>query len=128
MTSILIIAHEPLASALYQCAVHVFPDRVQRVLAQDIRAHASPQESLLAARKTLAQFGDGPVLLLTDVQGATPCNLARQLAEGEGVQASVVAGVNVPMLLRAITYQQESLAQLVTRALSGGTQGVLQVV
>jgi PTS system mannose-specific IIA component len=124
--SILIIAHEPLASALYQCAVHVFPDRVQQLLAQDVRADASPQDSLAAARTALAQFGDGPVLVLTDMLGGTPCNVARQVVEGR--QARVIAGVNVPMLLRAITYQQEPLEELVTRALVGGTQGVLQIV
>ena len=123
---ILIIAHEPLASALRQCVAHVFPDRVQYVLAQDVKADASPQESLLAARKALAQFSGGPVLVLTDVVGATPCNVARQLVDG--VQARIIAGVNVPMLLRAITYQQEPLAELAARALEGGTQGVLQVV
>jgi mannose PTS system EIIA component len=124
--NILIIAHEPLASALYQCAVHIFPDRVQKVLVQDVRADASPQDSLVAARTALAQFGDGPVLVLTDMLGGTPCNVARQLVEGR--QARVIAGVNVPMLLRAITYQQEPLEELVMRALAGGTQGVLQIV
>jgi PTS system ascorbate-specific IIA component len=123
---ILIIAHEPLASALRKCVAHVFPDRVQSVLAQDVKADASPQESLLAARKALAQFSGGPLLVLTEVVGATPCNVARQLVEG--LQARIIAGVNVPMLLRAITYQQEPLAELAARALEGGTQGVLQVV
>ena len=89
-------------------------------------ANASPQESLAAARETLAQLGGGPVLVLTDILGATPCNVAKQLVQGR--QARVVAGVNMPMLLRAITYQQEPLEQLVNRALSGGRQGVLQVV
>jgi PTS system mannose-specific IIA component len=123
---ILIIAHEPLASALRQCVAHVFPDRVQGVLAQDVQADASPQQSLAAARQAAAQFGAAPVLVLTDLLGATPCNVARQLVEG--MQARLVAGVNLPMLLRAVTYQQEPLEELVARALGGGTQGVLLVV
>ena len=124
--SILIIAHEPLASALYKCAVHVFPNFVQQVLPQDVHADASPQESLAAARKVLARLGGGPVLVLTDILGATPCNVAKQLVDGK--QARIIAGVNVPMLLRAITYQHEPLEQLAARALGGGTQGILQVV
>jgi len=123
---IFIIAHAPLASALRQCVVHVFPDRVQDVLAQDVQADASPQESLAAARRAVARFDGGPLLVLTDMLGATPCNVARELIEG--MQARLVAGVNVPMLLRAVTYQQEPLEELVARALAGGTQGVVQVV
>ena len=122
---ILIIAHAPLASALRQCVAHVFPDRVQGVLAQDVQADASPQESLAAARQAVAQLGGAPLLVLTDMLGATPCSVARQLIEGR--QACLIAGVNVPMLLRAVTYQQESLEELVERALAGGTQGVVQV-
>lgn len=123
---IFIIAHAPLASALRQCVAHVFPDRVQGVLAQDVSADASPQESLEAARRTVARFGAVPVLVLTDMLGATPCNVARELVAG--MQARLVAGVNVPMLLRAVTYQHEPLEELVARALGGGTQGVVQVV
>jgi PTS system ascorbate-specific IIA component len=123
---IFIIAHEPLASALRKCVAHVFPDSVQRVTAHDVQADATPQESLRAARTALSQFGGAPVLVLTDILGATPCNVAVQLAEG--VQARVIAGVNVPMLLRAVTYQQEPLDDLAARALAGGTQGVVQVM
>jgi mannose PTS system EIIA component len=123
---IFIIAHAPLASALRQCVAHVFPAQVQGVLAQDVQADTSPQESLVEARRAVARFGGAPVLVLTDMLGATPCNVARELVEG--MQARLVAGVNVPMLLRAVTYQQEPLEELVARALSGGTQGVVQVV
>ena len=123
---IFIIAHAPLASALRQCLAHVFPDRVQDVLAQDVQADASPAESLAAARQAVAQFGGAPLLVLTDMLGATPCSVARQLVEGR--PARVVAGVNMPMLLRAVTYQQEPLEELTARAVAGGTQGVVPVM
>jgi PTS system mannose-specific IIA component len=123
---ILIIAHAPLASALRQCVAHVFPDRVQGVLALDVQADTPLQESLDAARRAVAQFGGAPVLVLTDMLGATPCNVAKLLVDG--MQARIIAGVNVPMLLRAVTYQQEPLDELAARALGGGTQGVLQVM
>jgi mannose PTS system EIIA component len=124
--AILIIAHAPLASALRQCVSHVFPDAVEGVLAQDIVADASQEQSLAAARMTVAQLGGLPLLVLTDMLGATPCNVARQLVQG--MPARLIAGVNVPMLLRAVTYQREPLEELVKRALGGGTQGVVQVV
>jgi mannose PTS system EIIA component len=123
---ILIIAHAPLASALRQCVSHVFADGVGRVLAQDVQADATLEQSLAAARQTVAPLAGRPLLVLTDVLGATPCNVARQLVQG--IPARLIAGVNVPMLLRAVTYQQEPLEELVKRALGGGTQGVVQVV
>ena len=65
------------------------------------------------------------MLILTDVFGATPCNIAQRLADG--VRVKVVAGVNVPMLWRTLCYPHESLESLVARALAGATQGVMQV-
>lgn len=123
---IFIIAHAPLASALRQCVAHVFPERVGDVLAFDVSPDAPAQESLAEARRAVAaKFGGAPVLLLTDVMGATPCNVARQLLGS--VQARLVAGVNLPMLLRAVTYQDEPIDELTARAVSGGSQGVMQV-
>jgi len=66
-----------------------------------------------------------PALILTDVFGATPCNTATRLADG--LTQRVVAGVNVPMLWRAMAYRNEALDTLVARALSGGGQGVMSV-
>lgn len=123
---IFIIAHAPLASALRQCVAHVFPDRVAGVLALDVQPQASPEETLAAARRAMATLAGAPTLVLADVMGGTPCNVAKQLVDG--VHTRLVAGVNVPMLLRAVTYQHEPLDALVDRALSGGAQGVMQVV
>ena len=63
--------------------------------------------------------------MLTDVFGATPCNVAQRLADG--VHVRVVAGVNVPMLWRSLCYLGEPLDALVARAVSGASQGVMQV-
>ena len=64
-------------------------------------------------------------LVLTDAFGATPCNVAQKLVDG--VASRLIAGVNLPMLLRAVTYHNEPLDVLVARAMAGGTQGVMQV-
>jgi len=122
---IVIIAHAPLASALRQCVAHVFADRVGGVVAVDVLPDAVVAQSVVQARQAAASLGQAPLLLLTDVLGATPCNVARQLQEGR--EARLLAGVNLPMLLRAVTYQHEPLDELMARALQGGTQGVLQV-
>jgi PTS system ascorbate-specific IIA component len=64
-------------------------------------------------------------LVLTDVLGATPANVAQRLVDD--VQSRLIAGVNLPMLLRTVCYRHESLDQLAQRALDGGAKGVLQV-
>jgi len=129
MNSILLVAHAPLAHALRECALHVFPDADAWVTALDVLPNVPPEETLGAARIILAQqLGRAPraqVLVLTDVFGATPCNVAQQLVDG--VRSRLVAGVNLPMLLRAVTYRHEPLEAQVQRAIAGGTAGVMQV-
>ncbi|WP_026437407.1 PTS sugar transporter subunit IIA [Acidovorax sp. JHL-9] len=124
-TSILIIAHAPLAHALRECALHVFADCGDSVVALDVQPNAAPEASLAQARRLLEQLGPHSTLVLTDLFGATPCNIAQRLVDGVG--SRLVAGVNLPMLLRAVSYRAEPLDAVVTRAVVGGTQGVMQV-
>lgn len=124
-TSILIIAHAPLAHALRECALHVFADCGDSVAALDVMPHLPPEETLAQARVLLQQFGADSTLVLTDVFGATPCNVAQRLIEN--ARARLVTGVNLPMLLRAVSYRHEALESVVNRAVVGGTQGVMQV-
>lgn len=122
---ILIIAHAPLASALRECVLHVYPDVAPAVLALDVAPHASPDHTLDLARNMMQSLGASEALVLTDVFGATPCNVAQKLIDGQ--HSKLVAGVNLPMLLRIVNYRYESLDLLVTRAVAGGTQSIMQV-
>ena len=124
-TGILIVAHSPLASALRQSVLHIFPDSASAVVAYDVSADATLEDGLAGVKVAMAQLGDPQLLVLTDVFGATPCNVAQRLVDG--VHSRLLAGVNLPMLLRAVTYRRESLGVLVARAMAGGTQGVMQV-
>lgn len=124
-TRILLIAHAPLASALRDCALHVFPDCASEVMAIDVPAHEDPEDTLQAAKLSLGSNLNESTLVLTDVFGATPANIAKRLVEG--VQSRLIAGVNLPMLLRTVCYRHEPLDVLTQRALSGGAQGVMQV-
>ena len=123
--ALLIIAHAPLASALRMCVLHVFPEAADLVGALDIQPNVPPEESLAMARAALAQLPATQVLVLADMFGATPCNVAQKVADGG--RYKLIAGVNLPMLLRAVTYRHESLDAMVTRALAGGAQGVMPV-
>jgi mannose PTS system EIIA component len=125
MPGMLIIAHAPLASSLKAVAVHAYPDCARALLALDVTPAMSPDAVEAQARRLLAQTGSPQALILTDVFGATPCNVAQRLADDSHVK--VVAGVNVPMLWRTLCYADKSLDAMVARALAGATQGVMQV-
>jgi mannose PTS system EIIA component len=129
MNAILLIAHAPLANALRQCALHVFPDCGAAVTAIDVQPNLSPEETLATARIAMQQLTQAGqvqgVLVLTDIFGATPSNVAQKLVDGVG--SRLITGVNLPMLLRSVSYRHEPLDTLVSRAVIGGTQGVMQV-
>jgi len=122
---ILIIAHAPLASALRACVLHVFPEVENSLSALDVTANEPPEDTLATARIIVDQLDAPSVLVLTDVFGATPCNVAQKLVDG--VHSKLVAGVNLPMLLRTVNYRHEALDLLVARALAGGSQCIMQV-
>ncbi|TXI69853.1 MAG: PTS fructose transporter subunit IIA [Limnohabitans sp.] len=125
MNGILIIAHAPLASALRDCALHVFPDCAAGVQAVDVLPDEDPEASLTRAQQAMHRLGTEQILVLSDVFGATPCNVAQKL--GDGVTTRLVAGANLPMLLRSVCYRHESLEALATRAQTGGAQGIMPV-
>ena len=125
MNGIFIIAHAPLASALRQCVMHVFPDSPAGLVALDVQPNMPPEETLAQARIMFEQLNTANVLVLVDVFGATPCNVAQKLVDG--VTSKLITGINLPMLLRSVSYRHEPLDALVARALAGATQGVMQV-
>jgi PTS system mannose-specific IIA component len=119
---ILIIAHAPLASALRAGVLHVFADNESQIAAVDVLPNASKEVSRVAIRDALTLLARPQTLLLTDIVGATPFSLAREFCNGNTLQ--LIAGVNLPMLMRAMTYRSESLESLVQRALQGGVNGI----
>lgn len=121
---ILLIAHAPLAHALRDCALHVFADCGADVSVLDVPPDESPEATLVTARTMLDQSGAARTLVLADVFGATPSNVAHRLVEG--THARLLVGVNLPMLLRALCYRFEPLELQAERALKGGQQGMLQ--
>lgn len=129
MNAILIIGHAPLASALRQCALHVFPDCGPTLAAIDVQPDAAPEQTLAEARAAMVQLAGVPgvdgVLVLADLFGATPGNVAQKVVDG--ATSRLITGANLPMLLRSVCYRNEPLDALVSRAVVGGTQGVMQV-
>ena len=129
MPGLSIIAHAPLASALKLAAQHCFPEVAQTLQVLDVQPNLPADEVEAQARVLLAHViaadSRGEALILADVFGATPCNTVQRLADG--VHVKVITGANVPMLWRALNYANEPLETLITRAVAGGAQGVMQI-
>ena len=125
MPGLLIIAHAPLASSLKAVAEHAYPDCASQLGALDVLPNVAVDEVEAQARQMLERLAGPELLIFTDVFGATPCNIAQRLADG--VRVKVVTGVNVPMLWRTLCYVDESLDVVVALAISGASQGVMQV-
>ena len=126
MVGILIVAHGAFGEALIHCASHVLGKRPLRVRQVGITVHDDPDAILPQAQDLVRQLDEGDgVLVLTDMLGATPSNIAARLAAPDRVE--VFAGVNLPMLVRALTYRAQPLAAVVGKAISGGREGVLHL-
>ncbi|AOK30691.1 PTS fructose transporter subunit IIA [Burkholderia singularis] len=126
MAGILIIAHAPLAAALRDCIVHIYGGLPARIGCIDVQPSSDPVQVMAFAHAELARLKeDNGVLVLTDMYGATPANIAGQLAKVEGVR--VLAGVNLPMLVRAVCYRTTPLDTLVDKALAGSTKGIHEI-
>lgn len=125
MVSLLIIAHAPLATALRDCASHVYGGLPSHLGALDVHPNDDPVALHARAEAEVAQLDEGDgVLVLTDIAGATPGNIAQSLVSGS---VRVVAGVNVPMLVRSVCYRSLPLAVLAEKAQQGGAKGIQEI-
>ena len=120
---ILIIAHQPLASALRACALHVFPELASCITAFDVPCEQAREVSYAQAQALLP--ADQDVLICTDVCGATPFNIAQDLANANGCE--LLTGANVPMVVRGLGYSHEPMAKMIAKAIEGARQGIMQI-
>ncbi|HEX6137229.1 MAG TPA: PTS fructose transporter subunit IIA [Casimicrobiaceae bacterium] len=126
MIGLLIVAHGALGQSLVDAVTHVLGARPPQFGVFAVGAQDDPLELLPRAREAVAALDTGEgVAVLADLYGATPCNLAAKLAQAGRVE--VIAGVNLPMLVRAFTYRTKGMDLLVKKAISGGCEGVLHL-
>jgi mannose PTS system EIIA component len=126
MIGILVITHGTLGESLIHCASHVLNKRPLRLKQLGVTAQDDPAVLLPQARAMAKELDEGSgVLILSDMYGGTPSNLASKLVIPGKVEA--VAGVSLPMLIRVLTYRDRDLQTIVTKAISGGCEGVIRV-
>ncbi len=126
MIGIIIIAHGTLGESLIHSASHVMGSRPPHLTQIGVSIQDDPQLVLPQAIKLVRSLDQGSgVLILTDLYGATPSNITGRLLIPGKVEG--VAGVNLPMLVRALTYRKEPLRTVIAKAISGGIEGVMQM-
>jgi PTS system ascorbate-specific IIA component len=126
MIGVVIVSHGALGEALIHAASHVLGKRPLSVRQVGVTVHDDPEAMVAQARDLVRLVDDGAgVLVLTDIYGATPGNIALRLLEPGRVEG--LSGVNLPMLVRALTYREQPLTTMVEKALSGGHEGVVHM-
>ncbi|TXI44298.1 PTS sugar transporter subunit IIA [Methylophilus sp.] len=124
MIGVLIIAHGSLGPSLIDCATHVMGNRPAQLDFLEISKHDDPASVLPKAEALVKSLDSGQgVLVLSDIYGATPCNIVTRLLTPDAIEG--VAGVNLPMLVRVLNYRHEGLHSCIQKALSGGRDGVV---
>lgn len=126
MIGILIITHEDLGQHLIRCATHVMGMAPPQLNHISVFIQDEPEAIFSKASEIIDKLnsGDG-VLVLSDIFGATPCNIASRLVQSGKVEC--IAGVSLPMLVRALSYRHEPLSVVIEKALSGGKQGIVHI-
>ena len=126
MIGILIIAHGSLGESLIHCASHVLNKHPPQLAQLAVGAQDDPLLVLPQAIALVKELDSGSgVLVLTDMYGGSPSNMAAKLVNPGKIEA--VCGINLPMLIRVLNYRDRDLATIVTKAVSGGCEGVMRV-
>ncbi|MFZ5523256.1 MAG: PTS sugar transporter subunit IIA [Pseudomonadota bacterium] len=119
MVGILLVTHNGLGDSFLDCVKHVLGELPHNLKSLSVSAGDDPQQKSVEGQAIVKELDTGSgVLILSDVYGATPSNIARQLCHAERVMG--VAGVNLPMLLRVVRYPATTLPDLAKAAVEGG--------
>lgn len=124
---LLIISHDGIGSSLLGTAMQMITECPLAVKLLTVERDSEPDEMLEHTRLLLEELDSGEgVLILTDLYGSTPCNVAMACAVHENVNA--VSGLNLSMLIRIMNYFDLDLSELTNKAISGGQEGVVRIL
>jgi len=126
MIGVLIVTHGEIGTALLHSASQILGSPPPQVATLSVWRQDDPDDLVLRAQELLQGIDDGEgVLVLTDIFGATPGNVASRLLQDGRIEG--VSGVSLPMLLRILSKRNGPLSGVVQRALSGGAEGVVHM-
>ena len=123
---ILLLTHNDIGAQLLLAAKSTYGSVPIRTEILSIDHYDQPNDLAKLANQYVKLLDDGKgVLILTDMFGSTPSNIAKDLCHLSKV--NVVSGLNLSMLLNIFNYPNLSLNQLTTKAIEGGKDGVMQI-
>ena len=124
MIGILIIAHGGLGESLIHCVTHVLGKQPLQLAHFAVGTDDDPSDLLPQAQQVVSTLNTGSgVLILSDIYGASPCNLVTKLLAPGKIEG--VAGVNLPMLVRVLNYRDKPIKVCLEKAVTGGRDGVV---
>jgi len=122
---ILLVTHPGIGSAMLHIAMRIVGKSPLPVKCLEVPPDAPLEPVLESARSMLKVLDRGAgVLVLTDIFGATPHNIAREVACNRP-SATVLSGLNLPMLVRVFNYPDDDLDTLASKAAEGGNRGII---
>ena len=121
---LLLVTHGKLGQDMLDTATTILGNCPLRAAAIPVHTDCEPDAMFETASKACSELdqGDG-VLVLTDLYGSTPSNIATRLTDRHAVH--VISGVNIPMLLRVMNYPELRLDMLAEKAASGARDGII---
>lgn len=124
---VLIISHDGIGPALLGTATLMLNDCPLQTKLLTVSRDCDPDQLTEDAVEQIEALDAGEgVLVLTDLYGSTPCNIARKLISKKHVH--VVSGLNLSMLIRVFNYPKLTLEDLSEKAVSGGKDGISKTV
>lgn len=120
---ILIISHNGIGASVFGTANFMIKDCPLEIKLLSASRESDADELLETAISLLKELDSGEgVLVLTDLIGSTPSNIARKLLDHARV--NIVTGLNLSMMIRVLNYPELDLQQLADKAYSGAIDGV----
>ena len=112
MIGILLVTHGKIGESLIDCAAHILDNYPISVESLSINSNNDLHKysDIIAKKIKNLESGHG-VLIMTDIYGATPCNLLNKFIEEDKVE--VVTGINLPMLIKAISDRKDNINTLI---------------
>jgi len=123
--AVLLLTHDKIGQAMLDTASKIIGKMPLTMIRMGVGMATNVETTIRKAHNQIASLDEGDgVLILTDLYGATPSNIAKVL---QSDNIAVITGVNLPMLIRILNYPNLSLPEMVEKAVSGGHDGIIVI-
>jgi mannose PTS system EIIA component len=125
MIGVLLLTQGHIGKALIEAAEHMLGTKISQLNALVANGTETPEEFLRTFQREMSSLDEGQgVLILADVYGASHTNMVQGLLKQDRIE--MIAGVNLPMLIRVLNYRNLVLTELAKKAFAGGGSGIVR--